>query len=156
MSTGLNTIAIPSYRFLTGTQLNNGTFPIGIANGGTATLPVAGFPGPGANFLDFSGFNTLSCFITIASMGAGNTFTVVVVAMDLETGAAVVSSLGNSTLLTLAANGSFAGTMYLPSLYASLSALILPFARMSINLVHTGATGSTASVTALKFWLTNA
>jgi len=140
--------ALPPVMFIGARKLQ---LPVAVTNGTTETIP-----GPADPFLDFQGYNTLSVFATITALPGGNTLTAVLVTMDPETGAALASDLGDATLLTMAANDDYAATLYLPTYYATLSGLVLPFYQFSIDLVHTGAGVGDVSLDALKLWLTNA
>lgn len=136
--------ALPPVLFVPSSKF--GLFPLQIVNATTQAVP--------SSVLDFSGYNTLSVFITIANLPAGNNLDVTLVTFDPETGAALVGSLGNAVVIdNIAANGSAAATLYLPAYYADLAALVLPFYQHKVNLVHNGGTAGTLDVTAFKLWL---
>jgi hypothetical protein len=105
---------------------------------------------------DASGYNTLSFFVTIADMVALNTFKAVLSVVDPETGLALASNKGDVTLVSQTASASYATSLYLPSYYATLTGLVLPFGVMLLTLSNTGGHAGTMHVTALKMWLSNA
>lgn len=142
---------LPPVLFITGNQLN-GTAPgtaITFTDGQTRTLG-------GTKPVNISGYNTLSVFITLLNMVAGNTFTVTMSVVDPSTGAAVASGLGDLELVSETTDDDYATTVYLPAYYATLTGLILPFHLALFTLSNTGGNAGVMSVTALKFWLTNA
>lgn len=143
--------ALPQVRFISGRTLNGGSaLPIAIAPGGTQRLPFVGAT------IDFSGFNTFFFFLTVANLPSGNDLTLVLDAIDPETGVAVADNKGQVSLLEESASGSYAGTLYLPSYYAGLSGLVLPFGAMAMTLDHVDGGGvGNLSITAFKIWLTN-
>lgn len=136
---------LPPVTFISGAQFE--AFPLAIANNTTEVLP-------GARALDVSGYNTLSLFVTV-DLVAGNTVTVTLATVDPQTGAQVGGNLGDLLLVSTAADGSFATTVYLPAYYATLTGLVLPFYQVQFNLRNAGVAGA-ASVTAFKLWLSNA
>lgn len=119
--------------------------PIGLANAATTS-----------GKFDASGFNTLSIFVTIADMVAGNTFKAILSVLDPETGAALAGNKGDDTLISQTASASYAVSLYLPTYYSTLSGLVMPFYLMLLTLSNTGGNAGTMHVNALKIWLSNA
>lgn len=141
--------ALPQCQFLTGRQLFGAPLPIVIPGDDSQPLPSL------TQAIDFSGFNTLSYFMSVTGISGGDNLEMTLVTFDPETGSGIPSAKGNLVLLTATADGDYAGTLYLPSYYDGLAGLILPFFQEIINLVHNGSGGGDVSVTALKFWLSN-
>jgi hypothetical protein len=141
--------ALPSARFFSGPALQGSALPIPLANAGTRQLPNVGV-------LDAAGFNTLSLFVTIANMVAGNTYKIVLSVVDPETGLALAANKGDQTLISQTANNSYATTLYLPTLYAGLTTAVMPFYFLILTLSNTGGNVGTMNTTALKLWLSNA
>lgn len=137
--------------------LNNAT-PIPLANAATLTLPRIqnGEFAFQSQVLDISGFNTLSLFVTIADIVAGNTFAVTLATVDPQTGAALAGGLGDLALISETTNGSYATTVYLPAFYAAIVDDVLPFYQVFLVLSNTGGNAGTMHVTAFRLWLTNA
>jgi len=148
-------LGLPPVAFIGLVTLQTGV-PLQIAKGNTSTLPADLASTVRGNFFNCAGYNTISAFATLANLPAGNTLTIKLISIDPETGVAVVGSLGNLTLFTLTANGNYAGTSYLPTIYASLSSAVLPLYLEQVTLAHTGATAGTLDVSAFKLWLSNA
>lgn len=132
-----------------GTELLSGSTQINLANGASSVMPFLGV-------LDLSGYNTLSLFVTITSLVAGNTFKTILSAVDPSTGAAVAGNLGDVTLLSKTASGSYAASLYLPTYYSTLTGLILPFYQGLLTVSNTGGNVGTMHVTAIKLWLSYA
>lgn len=106
-------------RFISSTRLLGGAAPVSIPAGTTVRMPLA------LPTLDFAGFNSLSVFATIADFAAGDALKVRVNTLDPESAAAdPVGGAGGviaaKDLITVTANGDFAGTLHLPTYYASL------------------------------------
>lgn len=144
-----NAQPLPPSQFIGGNFLYFAGLPIGINNGGSRALPS----GTTATWIDFSGYNTLSVFVTIADTAGADVFALSVGVADPET----ATTVGLEELISEDGDGSFAATLYLPAFYATLDDAVLPFTNTNfLLLTYTGATSSTVHVTALKLWLTNA
>jgi hypothetical protein len=142
--------ALPAASFIPASVLKGSALPIVLA--GNTALPLPSL----VRAVDFSGFNTLSTIITVSGISGGDNLEVDLVVEDPETGTATVFPIGFYNIFTLTTNGSFANTLYLPSYYAANSTNIMPFYQNLVNLVHNGNAGTSITISALKFWLTNA
>lgn len=149
-----NAGALPGCLFVPGSSMVF-PFPITMDEGETVILP-GDTPGQPAHALDISGWNTLSWFVTFSFLPAGNDFVLTLSTYDPQTGAVLVGGLGDLELTTQSADGNYAGTVYLPSYYASIAGKVMPFFQNVFQFTNDGATPGTMQVDAFKVWLSNA
>jgi hypothetical protein len=148
--------APPLATFVSGRTLqNNNPLPIAIPDGGSVVLPRRDIS-LAYNTLILAGYNTCALVVTIADMVAGNTFKATLNTVDPETGDVLVGGLGDLELISETANGSYAGQVYLPAYYATITGLVLPFDLGLLTLSNTGGHAGNMHVTAVKLWLTYA
>lgn len=142
--------ALPSTNFITGRFLYGAPLPIVIP--GDTQVPLPSY----TRAIDFSGFNTLSNMITVSGISGGDHLNMDLLVEDPETGTITPFPIGFARLQTLGTDGTYGGTLYLPAYYAANPANMMPFYQNLIQLRHDGSGGGDITVSALKFWLSNA